>query len=278
MDLPFKKIHAIQLELLLELKRICGEYNIKYFLIYGTCLGAIRQNGFIPWDDDLDIGMLREDYNRFIDIAKKDLRESYFLQTWYTDDQYPLPLAKIRKNGTVLKENHSQNVNMHHGIFVDTFTLDKVPQNSVLAFKSHLLINILKKALLAKSNYILHSNSYSKKIVYIVLRYFFSLISNKKIKAALDYEMIRYNNSKSDILISYSGPYKRKKELLNKFWFINTEEVQFEEEVFPVPTEYDLYLTHLYNDYHKLPPMNERVSRHGIIEVKFSDDGSIEKG
>ena len=93
-NLQLESVHKVQLEIANEVKRICDKYNIKYFMIAGTLLGAVRHKGFIPWDDDLDIGMLRNDYNRFIKLAAKDLKEIYYLETWYTSSGYGLPYAK----------------------------------------------------------------------------------------------------------------------------------------------------------------------------------------
>ena len=110
------------LEILVEIHRICVENNITYWLEAGTLLGAIRHKGFIPWDDDCDISMPRKDYERFLQIAQEKLPETMFLQTKETDKEYPLPWAKIRKNGTLLIETgETGEEKYHHGIFVDIF-------------------------------------------------------------------------------------------------------------------------------------------------------------
>ncbi len=115
----------VMLEILLEIHRICEKHNIPYTLIAGTLLGAVRHKGFIPWDDDCDIAMMREDYERFLLVAPKELSEDYFLQTKQTDKCYPLNFAKVRKNNTVLIETgETGEENYHHGIFVDIFPFD----------------------------------------------------------------------------------------------------------------------------------------------------------
>ena len=90
------------LEILQEIHKICVENNLTYWLEAGTLLGAVRHKGFIPWDDDSDVSMPRADYEKFLKIAQKKLPKDMFLQTQDTDKEYPLPWAKIRKNGTLL--------------------------------------------------------------------------------------------------------------------------------------------------------------------------------
>lgn len=115
----------VMLEILVEIHRICVENNITYWLEAGTLLGAIRHKGFIPWDDDCDVSMPRKDYERFLQIAQEKLPETMFLQTKETDKAYPLPWAKIRKNGTLLIETgETGEEKYHHGIFVDIFPYD----------------------------------------------------------------------------------------------------------------------------------------------------------
>ena len=100
MDNQLRLCQLRQLSIAKEIQRICKKHKIIFFLNAGTLLGAVRHQGFIPWDDDLDVGMLRSEYDRFIDIASKELDEAYFLQTWDSDPKYPMPFAKIRLNGT----------------------------------------------------------------------------------------------------------------------------------------------------------------------------------
>lgn len=115
----------VMLEILVEIHRICVENDITYWLEAGTLLGAIRHKGFIPWDDDCDVSMPRKDYERFLQIAQEKLPETMFLQTKETDKEYPLPWAKIRKNGTLLIETgETGEEKYHHGIFVDIFPYD----------------------------------------------------------------------------------------------------------------------------------------------------------
>ena len=100
-----RKVQLTQLEIAKEIHRVCEENDIRYFLSDGTFLGAVRHQGFIPWDDDMDIGMLREDYEKFCRIAPQKLGEKYVFQNWYTDPNYGLPFGKVMKRGTVYQES-----------------------------------------------------------------------------------------------------------------------------------------------------------------------------
>lgn len=116
----------VMLEILCEIHKICVENNIRYWLVGGTLIGAVRHKGFIPWDDDCDVGMLREDFNKFLEVAPGCLSAGLHLQTRDVEPEYHLPFAKIRKDGTLLVESgETGNENYHHGIFVDVFPYDR---------------------------------------------------------------------------------------------------------------------------------------------------------
>ena len=121
----FKELYTM----LTEINRICDKYGIKYFAMGGSAIGAIYDKGILPWDDDIDIGMVREDYNKFLEIAPNELNEDYFL-SWYGSDQHtPFFYAKLKKNNTIFIEEQYKNVPMHQGIFIDIFPYDKANQN-----------------------------------------------------------------------------------------------------------------------------------------------------
>ena len=122
-----KKLHEVGLEILLEIDRVCKKYDIPYFLCGGTLLGSIRHKGFIPWDDDIDIGMLRNDYEKFEECYIKEHSKKYYLHSIKTDEDYWLSFIKIQKNNTTINEKFIEKLDTHKGIFVDIFPFDKVP-------------------------------------------------------------------------------------------------------------------------------------------------------
>jgi len=123
-----RKVQLTQLEIAREIKRVCEENDIAYFLSDGSFLGAVRHQGFIPWDDDMDMAMPRKDYEKFCRIAPEKLKKEYCLQSWYTDPNYGLPFAKVMKRGTVYLESKKTRRLQENGFYVDIFPVDNMPE------------------------------------------------------------------------------------------------------------------------------------------------------
>jgi lipopolysaccharide cholinephosphotransferase len=115
-----------QLEILKEFDRVCRENNLTYFANGGTCIGAIRHNGFIPWDDDVDVMMPREDYEKLLKLQNPWSDSKYFLQTFRTDKHYVLNFAKLRDSSTTYLESLFYNIRQNHGVWIDIFPLDGI--------------------------------------------------------------------------------------------------------------------------------------------------------
>ena len=116
----------VMLKLLRVFDDICRKNNLKYWLDGGTLIGAIRHNGFIPWDDDIDVAMLSDDYEKFIEIAQQELPDDVFLQTRKTDKEYPLYITKLRDKYSTYEEQNVARLNCHKGIFIDIFPMDYI--------------------------------------------------------------------------------------------------------------------------------------------------------
>ena len=123
-----KRLQGVCLELVKEIDRVCRKNGIEYTLDGGTLLGAVREHGFLAWDDDADIAMTRENYNRFFEACRTDLdTERFFLQDYRTDPEYPWGYSKLRMNGTRLVQTGQEHLKFHDGIFIDLFIYDPVP-------------------------------------------------------------------------------------------------------------------------------------------------------
>lgn len=127
-----RRMQLIQLELLLEVDRICRKYHISYSVEGGTLLGAVRHGGFIPWDDDVDIAMVRSEYRKFCKVCKKELdQEKYFFQNHDTDPEYRWGYAKVLKNGTSFVRYGQEHMKMRRGVYVEIFLMDGIPEGRI---------------------------------------------------------------------------------------------------------------------------------------------------
>jgi lipopolysaccharide cholinephosphotransferase len=271
-----RKCQLLQLDIAKEVKRLCDENDIKYFLNAGTLLGAIRHDGFIPWDDDMDIGMLRADYEKFLNVAKEKLNKKYFLQTWDTDEKFALPFAKIRLNGTKYIEHNSKNVDIHNGIYIDIFPYDNVSDDIKGYKKQKLISKIFIHLLLNKSGYeYVNEDSTIKKLVCIFLKMISRFLSYDCLHKGLNNCMGKYNSRETNSVVTFGGASSFEKETLLKSWLENTVEHKFEDTDFSVPEKWQEYLTHFYGDYMTPPPIEQRYIGHSIVDCDFGDIDNI---
>lgn len=263
-----RKLQLLELKIAEEIKRICEKNNIKYFLMWGSLLGAVRHGGFIPWDDDMDFGMLREDYDRFIEVCKTDLDKRFFIQTWDTDPEYPFAYAKIRLVETHFIENFSQSSKMNNGIFVDVFPFDNVPHSAfakcVQGIKYYACTRILwiKKGM-GKS---MQNESFIKRMKYNVFLLVSKPFPYKIVKKRFKQIQIRYNKTKEENIVPAWNAYR--KMIIRREWAENLEHIQFETTKFPAFKKKEDFLTYTYGDYMTPPPIEKR-NGHEAVFVDF---------
>ncbi len=145
-----RRLHAELYGILAEIARVCGKLGIPYFIQGGTAIGAFFEEAILPWDDDVDIGMTRRDYERFLREAPAELGGEYFLQWVETDPHTPFYFAKVRRNGTLFVEADFQHLPIHHGIYVDVFPYDRVPDSQPLQRLHRLACNFLNCCFMGK--------------------------------------------------------------------------------------------------------------------------------
>lgn len=268
-DFELRKLQLVQKEILDEVVRICDNNNIKYYLSFGTLLGAVRHKGFIPWDDDLDISMPREDYDKFCKIAKENLSEKYSFIDYNIEKYYGLCFAKVIKNNTTLLENNA-NPKVKNGIYIDIFPIDKVGKNVNLYSED---LFKYKRLLLAKCKYNVATNVKSN-FIYKIL-WLQSLFYSKK-KIINNIEKLIKNISEGQCNYCYEITGSAVKKKIKKYNclsnFVESIDIEFEGDLYKAPKNYNEILKVEYGDYMKLPPIEERENRHNIIKLSFGEE------
>lgn len=264
------KVQAIQLEMAKEIRRVCEENGIRYFLYRGTFLGAVRHQGVIPWDDDMDFGMLREDYDAFCRIANEKLGEQYCFQNWHTDENYALPFGKVRRRNTVFIEAKCAPL-PENGVYIDIYPLDFAPEGEkerkVLAGK---LLHLFRVKLM-KCGYTPWMEEdrilWKKRIGYLAYQFAALFVSQKKLTQV--YEGLVRAVPEGDTLYEQSA--LPKAYYFDKAWCRELAEYPYGDTHFAGPKNYDAFLTRLYGDYRKLPPEGQRENRHQIQKLELGE-------
>ena len=226
---------------------ICDKLEITYFLVCGSALGAVKYQGFIPWDDDVDIGIYREDYEKFCDKAQQMLPEYYFLQTYKTDPKFPAIFAKVRDTRTTYIEKSVSELNINHGVYIDVFPLDGYPcdPKSASMLEIRKKINTLKLSCVYKFN---AKQSLKSKCFFVAER---MLGYHKRTyRTVKKYEKMisQYKVTDSDLICNH-GNWQGKLEYAPHSQYGEGAWATFEGLRVRVPENYDEYLTQKYGDW-----------------------------
>ena len=253
-------LKAKELDILVKFDRMCKENNLRYFITAGTLLGAVRHKGFIPWDDDIDVVMLRKDFNRLNRVCSKALPEGLFLQDKKNDKGYPFHFDKIRLDNTEVIDPFLEGVNMHKGIYIDVFPVDKCPENNKLAQFMFKWVSTTSYALIAKQNKDFDFD-YTKKSARM-LYHFMIKMPRGFVIAMRDFVVGIFNVFCSGKkLCTVSGAHGFPRETYKSEWFEEKIMLPFESGEYPAPKGYDSLLTNMYGDYMK-PPEDDEKSGH----------------
>lgn len=247
------------LEILIEIDKVCEQYGIKYLLDSGTMLGAVRHKGFIPWDDDLDIIMVRDDYERFIKVVNKTLPDKFTFQCIENTPDYPYNFGKVFNTQTKFIEGTTQNLDICHGMYVDVFPMDYVDDSNKKRLKKQ--IRLVEH--LTQMRYLKLFTTNSAKYKVIISKLIPLKVINYFCKKAMLY---RYQQTRKVQKICHYGPSKHP---LDISIFTDVIRVPFEGILFPIPRDYDTFLKGRYGDYMELPPEDKQIPDHYIVEVEL---------
>ncbi len=258
------KLHAHLMDAFVEFDRVCRAQDIPYYLLAGSLLGAVRHQGIIPWDDDVDIGLLRPDYERFLKVAPHELSARYFLQTSKSDPDYFLCFAKIRVNGTRFVEASSVDCDIHHGVYLDVSPMDNAPDWPAMRWLHAAICRLLNIMVLARGKYreLRPVQSYVAKLLHAMLQPIPAPVLMNLLQAALQLS----RNDKSMYVVIFSGMSYRG-DCLQRRYFDNSVDLVFGGHAASAPAMWHEYLTDLYGDYMTPPTEAQRGKGHSVVEL-----------
>lgn len=273
----FRRMQLIQRDMIKELDRVCRRNGIRYSIFCGTLLGAVRHKGYIPWDDDADIAMLREDYERFKRVADQLNPEICFFQDHETDSEYRWGYAKLRRTGTTFIRAGQEHVKCKTGVFIDIFPLDDVPRGVVSQMVQDFYCFCLRKILWSEVGRYSETSAlkrlWFRLISWIKPDFVFRLYKRMEKKSRNDSA-----NRVRTLTFPAFGKLYRKNPLrerygLPKEWFTKLREYEFEGLKLMGTENYDGILTYTYGDYMMLPPEEERYPHAPVSYYDFNGLG-----
>lgn len=264
MSCNIEDVWKVEQEILDVFHKVCVDNNLKYSIAYGTLLGAVRHKGFIPWDDDIDVIMPREDYEKLRTLWVKNAPKEYIFQDYYTDKNYINNFAKIRKDKTAFVQSEKEkDFNYHKGIFIDIFPADRVPNSSMSRKIQKLYVAI---NLLCAHGYTSGSKGAMGIFEKILLKSSEKTRLKRRNKAEI--KIRKYNNNKS-LNYMFACTMQDINVIYPSNLFDNLVTVNFNGKDYLSVKNIDGFLTIAYGDYMKLPPEEERVWKHHPIMVDF---------
>lgn len=254
-NVDIQEIHSILLNMLIDFDTICRKHKLTYYMVGGTLLGAVRHNGFIPWDDDIDIGMPRPDYERFVNLAQTEFPD--FLQIWNLKKKskgYTLNYSKlVNVNTSMVPIEYPDSV---IGLFLDIFPIDGASKFELLRKFQVKLIQYFQ---------VLRYYKYSQKKKDFTLKSYLlrllAVILSNNIHKAIERIITFYDYSEDEFAGNLLGVYKIK-EIVSKDVFGEPVELEFEGHYFYAPQKYNLWLKNVYGNYMILPPLSQRNTTH----------------
>jgi lipopolysaccharide cholinephosphotransferase len=272
-DQEVKIAHRILLDLLVEFHKFCLENDLKYYIIGGTLLGAVRHKGFIPWDIDADVAMPRGDYNKLLSIIS-NFPSKYYIQNIDTEKNFHTPKTKILVLGAKKDNPGNYVISAKTGLNLDIFPLDVPPSDANKRKIQRLKIKFFKFILILKLKMQAKPKSIKGKIKHVLRRFARIIllpISNRVIIDSMTKIMTAYNNTDKGYLCSMSSHYDYNKQVMKDDIYGIGQEIEFEGKILIAPDKVHEYLVKIYGDYMKLPPEEKRKAMYENLELKLDD-------
>ena len=272
MEYTLRDLQLCELQILREVRKVCDRHGLKYFLSCGTLLGAVRHQGFIPWDDDIDIQMPYEDYLRFLAVAQDELGEEYFVQNSDTDPMYAFAYTRVRKNGTALIREWERTIRSHHGVWLDVVPMANVRDDVDYRIKN-VLLTVCVFLRMDEEVFALNEKWYTEQsnaFIMLLVKFARKLPKNVRysIRNAILYRIFHAGKGKYICHIWT----KLSKRIPAAAFAGSDKKVLFEGEMYPAPYDWDQYLTWTYGDYMTPPPPQERNGGHGDYILDLGKD------
>lgn len=258
-----RKLQLIELELLKEFDRICRKHNIRYTLTGGTLLGAVRHGGFIPWDDDADVAMLRSEYNKFREVCKVELKDKYYFQDMKTTPGYRWGYGKLRKRDTIFLRENQEHMPYEQGVFMDIFPRDAVPDKWLTRKLHKFECFCTRKILWSSVGKIADKRWYMNKWFALVEK-----IVGDRVYKIYDSLVEKSSDTSTKLVRNLTFPVPNNRDGYERSGYEESIELEFEGCKFLVNSNYEKWLEQEFGDYMELPP-EEKRKVHPVVQLKL---------
>lgn len=259
-----QKLKKMELELLRDFQDLCERHGLEYFAGGGTAIGAVRHQGFIPWDDDIDVNLYRDDYEKFLKYAKEEYSDKYEIMNAETSNLYPLMSTRWMKKGTKFKEECFKDLDLNLGVFLDVYCFDNVPDDDKKMRRQGKRVWFLNKLMILKAvkKPVLYFSGWKAQMVYIISWMVHMLmnlfhVSNAFLYKQVKKELTRYNDGKTKRIAYYFDPTPFTS-VINYDDVFPTRKVPFEDGEIKVGCHVEKYLEKRFGDYMQMPPEDKR--------------------
>lgn len=263
-DQELRDLQRVELSILREFVRVCDAHELRYYLAYGTLLGAIRHGGFIPWDDDIDVTMPRDDYNRFAKLCASALQPGFEWLSYATEQHYPHWFGKVIKTDTVFRQARTERLSFPQSVYIDVFPLDGLADRPMVALIQRVLFRVCRLRLGVDVK-----RTVAKRLLVQLIR----LVPRRSAILIIEAISRRFPIGTATRWICVGGPYGHRRQSFERRWFGTGALLSFHDLRVVGPAAWDEYLTHVYGDYMTPPPLALRKTDHLITELQLERGG-----